>query len=283
MVKASSTKIQGTSVKPTVRKSKVPAKRDGTIASPFGLGRVLYFGRKTRPKKIVVMMHGMGDNAVGCSKGWAESWAAGLPGAMIVVPEASERTVWDDGKNWSENRIGRDWHRGYGSHDVKDKESNIACIQRVARRRLRLMNAWLDGLLRKHGLTNQDLILTGFSQGTNVALITGANRGVKSVLLCGGPGVEGVFSEKHNPKDFVGKPIWPRWEDLLPRKAPRTKFWLLEATEDFSMPRCRVEPMMKKYNSTFRWEQGLQHHNLFERRFRGIMLRQLQEDCEVGR
>jgi len=282
MAKAPVTRASGAKgVKRTVRKS--AAKQGSVSTSSHALGRVLYFGRTTRPKKIVVMIHGMGDNAVGCSRGWAECWAAGLPDAMIVVPEASERTIWDEGKNWSDNRIGRDWHRQYGSHDVKNKEASIAGIQRVARRRLRYMNSWLDSLLRKHELTNKDLIMTGFSQGTNVALITGATRGVRSVLLCGGPGTECIYSEKHNAKDFVGKPIWPRWEELLPTRAPKTRFWAVNGTKDYSLPRCRVEPMLKKFDTTFRWEKGLLHHNLFEKKFCRIMLRRLQEDCEWSR
>jgi len=180
-------------------------KRSIAKASSFNMGRVMQFGKLTRPKKIVVMFHGMADNAAGCSRGWADYWAARLPGALVVVPEAGERTLWDEGKNWSDNRIGRDWHRQHGSHDVKDKAANVAKIQKVARWRMRQVNTWLGSLLRKHGLANKDLILTGFSQGTNVALLAGANRGVKSVLLCGGPGTECVFSEAHKSEGLLGQ------------------------------------------------------------------------------
>mmetsp|Transcript_18390 Transcript_18390/g.50479 ORF Transcript_18390/g.50479 Transcript_18390/m.50479 type:complete len:289 (-) Transcript_18390:153-1019(-) len=278
---ARSRKLGSRSSKPVGRVKKGAIGQAETGGAKYKLGRVLYFGKKSRPKTIVVMFHGQGDNAKGCATDWADVWAAGLPGALVIVPEASDRTLWDEGKAMQKDKIGRDWLRQHGSHDWRDQEVSIRKIQRVVKKRMRHLNDWFDDLLRKYNLTNSDVIVTGFSQGTNVACLIGARRGVKSVLLCGGPGTESVFSADAKPDNFVGRNVWPRWEELMPKVAPGTKFFALEGTKDYSVPRKRLTAMLKKYDTTFRWEEGLQHHQLFSKRFRGIMLRRMQEDCSL--
>eukprot|EP00747_Dinoflagellata_sp_TGD_P193372 gnl/TRDRNA2_/TRDRNA2_59433_c0_seq1.p1 gnl/TRDRNA2_/TRDRNA2_59433_c0~~gnl/TRDRNA2_/TRDRNA2_59433_c0_seq1.p1 ORF type:complete len:277 (-),score=21.83 gnl/TRDRNA2_/TRDRNA2_59433_c0_seq1:311-1141(-) len=241
------------------------------------VGKVLTFGQKTRPRTIVVMFHGLGDNAEGCAKDWADFWAAGLKGALVVVPESPD-TIWQD-EGTDKPDAGRDWLRQRGTHDIRDTSASIKEIQRVTRERLRHVGGWLDGLLQKHKLTNKDVILAGFSQGNVLACLLGANRGVKATLLCGGVCKEYAFSpgDSRRPDGFVGHSIWPRWEELMPKAAPGTQFFALEGTKDREAPRKKIEGMMANFDTTFRWEKGLWHYQLFYKRFRGVMLKWMQQ------
>merc|ERR1712176_1721940 len=97
---------------------------------------------------------------------------------------------------------------------------------RVTRDRLRHVNAWLDEVLRTHGLRNQDLTLLGFSQGCVLALIAGVNRDVKAIGMFGGMGTEPARSFQSKKEDLViGREIWPRWEEFMPAQIPSTKIW----------------------------------------------------------
>lgn len=239
-------------------------------------GRVLTFGQKSNPKQIVVMFHGNGDDVYGCSDGWADVWAAALKNTLVVVPESPDvcaRDVGSDKKN-----PGHDWLSQRGTHDTNDEEASIKELQRATRKRLRTVNTWLDWLLKKHKLSNSDLILSGFSQGTVLATLVGANRGVKAVVLCGGVGTEPVHSVNATRADrYVGREVWARWEELMPKAAPNTRFFALEGTADVTVPRKKMERLMKPFDCTFRWERGLLHYQLFYKRFRTVMLKWMQE------
>lgn len=239
-------------------------------------GRVLTFGQKTKPKQIVVMFHGNGDDVYGCSGGWADVWAAGLKNTLVIVPESPDICQRDIGSD--KENPGHDWLRQRGIHDTNDEEASIKELQRVTRKRLRSVNTWLDWLLKKHNLSNADLVLTGFSQGTVLAALVGANRGVKAVVLCGGVGTEPVHSVNATRGDrYVGREVWARWEELMPKVAPNTKFFALEGTSDCTVPRKKKEHLMKPFDCTFRWEKDLLHYQLFYKRFRNVMLKWMQE------
>jgi len=241
-------------------------------------GHVLTFGKKVLPSTIVVMFHGCGDNAVGCATDWADKFADGLKGALVVVPESPEIVFRDEGWDKPMKDCGRDWLRQRGTHDVSDREASVQELQRVTRRRLEDIHAWLDALLQKHRLTNRELICVGFSQGTVLASLAGAQRNVKAVVLCGGVGTEPVHSQSSRRSDgYVGREVWGRWEDLMPRRTLQTKFWALEGTKDTTVPRKCMEALMKPYDCTIRWEKGLEHHQLFYKRYRGMMLKWMQE------
>lgn len=259
--------------------SKPIAKRSNTNKSCTDraqhISKALKFGKKIGPNTIVVMFHGQGDNANGCSKDWANVWAAGLKNSLIVVPEAPDLIYQDEGSG--KTNPGHDWIRQRGLHDYSDHNANVRELQRATRSRMVYVNKWLDGLLRSHKLTNKDLIIVGFSQGCIPAAIAGANRGIKAVLLCGGVGKEDVYSLKSRKANgSIGQPCWARWEELMPKSAPGTKFFALEGTKDRAVPRKSFENMMAKFDTTWRWEPGLWHYQLFYKRFRGTLLRWMQ-------
>merc|ERR1719235_2192061 len=51
------------------------------------LRKVLYIGEKKKPKSLIVIFHGMGDDAKGNVQ-WSEVWAKKFPGALVVIPQA---------------------------------------------------------------------------------------------------------------------------------------------------------------------------------------------------
>lgn len=238
----------------------------------YGLGQVLLFGKKVRPNSVIIMLHGLGDNAKGCAGDWAGAWAAGVPGSLVVVPESSDLAVFDEDKDLQ--KAGRDWLRQSGKQNVDDPEATIQEIQRVTRRRLRQMNAWLTDLLRKHHLKNRDVVLCGFSAGCIPACCLGARRRVKAVVLVGGVGYDWIFSAEKN--DYLNGCIWPRWEELMPKSVPGTKFLAVNGTKDRGVPRKRLEALLADCRTTYRWEKGLLHQDLFHKRFRGTLLKWMQ-------
>lgn len=271
MVKSTTVRGSSGKAKP-VKKSEAYVQR----ASSYGIGRVLRYG-KSRPDKVVVMFHGCGDNAPGCAKEWADYWAAGLGNALVVVPESSTTTPQDEGKG---DDAGRDWLRHLVA-DFRDQEDCVQTLQRTTRRRLRSLNQWLDLLLKTHGLTNNDVILTGFSQGCVLAGLLGAQRRVRGVALVGGIGTEPVTSPESKQANLViGREVWARWEELMPRSAPGTRFFSLQGTKDTTVPRRKIEALLEPYDCTWRYERGLLHYQLFYKRFRNHMLKWMQQIVE---
>lgn len=220
------------------------------------MSKVLTFGQRSRPRLIVVMLHGLNDSATSCAEGVAECWAAGLPGALVAVPQSPDRSIWDD----DPADPGYDWLRQRGAQDVSDWAANVREIHRVTRARLRQLNRWLDGLLAKHGLTDRQLILTGFSQGAILAALCGAQRRALGVVVCGGVPGQPVYSREAD--DYVGGG-WPDWERLLPKPAraaaKQTRFCAVNGTEDGCVPREENEAMLAHYETFWHWDRGVGH------------------------
>eukprot|EP00404_Azadinium_spinosum_P003765 CAMPEP_0180462116 /NCGR_PEP_ID=MMETSP1036_2-20121128/24236_1 /TAXON_ID=632150 /ORGANISM="Azadinium spinosum, Strain 3D9" /LENGTH=151 /DNA_ID=CAMNT_0022468873 /DNA_START=260 /DNA_END=711 /DNA_ORIENTATION=+ len=57
-----------------------------------GIRGMLTFGRQRKPSQIVVLLHGLNDTAKDCSSGVVARWVKGLPEALFVVPQSSDRT-----------------------------------------------------------------------------------------------------------------------------------------------------------------------------------------------
>merc|ERR1719436_844533 len=85
--------------RPSIKALPRPTKKSLALKSHNGLefmpsmSKVLYFGKKTHPKMIVVMLHGFNDTA-DCNQKEAAYWAKGLEdfGALVVVPQAPHKS-----------------------------------------------------------------------------------------------------------------------------------------------------------------------------------------------
>lgn len=220
------------------------------------MSKVLTFGQRSRPRLAIVMLHGLNDSAACCAEGVAERWAAGLPGALVAVPQSPNRSIWDD----DPSNPGYDWLRQRGTQDVTNWAANVRELHRVTRACLRQLNRWLDGLLAKHRLTDRQLIIAGFSQGAILAALSGARRRALGVVVCGGIPMQPIYSREAD--DYVGAD-WPDWERLLPKPAKsaarRTRFCAVNGTEDECVPRRANEAMLADFDTFWHWDQGVGH------------------------
>merc|ERR1719238_2593675 len=201
----------------------------------------------------------MGDDAKGNVQ-WSEVWAKKFPGALVVIPQAPcAHFIY---KPQDTRELGFDWLPQRGTHDISDKEANVRVLQRITEARLEQLDAWLTRVLRKFGLRNENLILSGFSQGCVLAAILGARRRVKAVALAGGVGCEPVFTAERN--DYFGHECWARWEELLPARgsdepAPPTKFLVCCGGADHTVPRNKVSAMLADYEVSWKIVDGMHH------------------------
>mmetsp|Transcript_125643 Transcript_125643/g.349918 ORF Transcript_125643/g.349918 Transcript_125643/m.349918 type:complete len:244 (+) Transcript_125643:3-734(+) len=243
------------------------------------MSRVLYFGRLSRPKAVVVMLHGLNDSAASCAKGVAQRWALGLRDVLVAVPQSPDRSLWNE----DSTDPGYDWLRQRGTQNTDDWGANVRELQRVTRARLRQVDRWLDRLLARYCLTNRQLILAGFSQGAVLAALSGARRLAFGVVLCGGVPGQPVYSREAG--DYVGGG-WMDWEQLLPKGAKSrqcpTKFCVVNGTEDVCVPRQPNEAMLARFDTTWHWDKGVGHD--FPNHWYTVALRWMRRVLEeVGR
>ena len=112
-----------------------------------------------KPRQLVVFLHGVGSDGndlIGLAPVFAES----LPDAAFVSPNAPFP--------FDMAPFGRQW---FSLQQV----SNATALQGV-KRATPILDAYLDQELAKRGLTDAEMALVGFSQGTMMALHVGLRR-----------------------------------------------------------------------------------------------------------
>lgn len=209
--------------------------------------RSLTFGRHRQPSTLVVLFHGLNDSAKCCSDGVAEPWARGLPGAQIVVPESPDRSPWssakDPGYTWIPFQDKNPWE-ARSSHGTASPEfkKSVSVFHKSTMARCQQLGSWLDDLLAKHHLSEDCVILAGFSQGAMPAAILGAHRKVRGVIVCGGVPYAGFLQ--------LGK--------LMPKKST-TRFCSINGTNDEYIERAPLVKMLRPYQCKWHWFEGQGH------------------------
>jgi len=224
-------------------------------ATAGGMSRVLSFGTRSKPRIILVMLHGLNDTAVDCAgEGWAAAFAKALPGVLVAVPQAPDLTYWSH----EDPNPGYDWLNQPGLDYPAEFQDHVQELQRLTTLRMRHLNQWLNRLLRRHKLGNENLVLAGFSQGSILATLCGASRGVRGVIVCGGVPIQPVYSPY--AQDYVGT-LWPKWEDLLPSQRPPVtpRFCVVNGTADTYVPRRELEYLLAGFKCHWHWEKGVGH------------------------
>jgi len=111
------------------------------------------------PKKLVLLLHGLGADGNDLI-GLAPHWAGLLPHAVFVSPHAPFPCDMAP--------YGHQWF------SLQDRtEASILSGVQLAHP---IVDAFIDRLLQRFGLTEADLALVGFSQGTMMALFTALRR-----------------------------------------------------------------------------------------------------------
>jgi phospholipase/carboxylesterase len=111
------------------------------------------------PKKIVLLLHGFGSSGTDMIS-LAPSWQDALPDALFLAPHAPQRcSMMGAGYQW--------WGlSGFAPSALAAGASSAAPA----------IDALIDRKLDQYGLTEADLALVGFSQGTMMALQVGLRR-----------------------------------------------------------------------------------------------------------
>jgi len=113
-----------------------------------------------RPRHIVVLLHGYGADGHDLI-GIGTDWAPSLPDTVFVSPNAPYPCEM--------SATGYQW---FSLHDYTDSAMTRE-IEQVSP----LVNTWLDTILTHFNLKDQNMILSGFSQGSMLSLYTGTHRG----------------------------------------------------------------------------------------------------------
>ncbi|CAE8625225.1 unnamed protein product [Polarella glacialis] len=178
---------------------------------------------------MIVLLHGLDDSAKDCSRGVVASWCRALPDALVAVPQAPHKTEWSDpsrpGFDWVPTECPPPWDT-FSQHGRRSKQhkASLKEYRRTLNVCCRDLSSWLDALLCKHGLTNRDLVLVGFSLGAYLSAIVGARRNVGGVIVCGG----------------LASIQELRFRELMPKKS-RARFCAVNGTRDSLVHRRSAE------------------------------------------
>jgi phospholipase/carboxylesterase len=110
------------------------------------------------PKQIVLLLHGYGSNGEDLIS-LAQHWQHLLPDALFLAPNAPHRFGYGGGYQW--------WPLAAFSPQALAAGAASAAPA---------IDAFIDRKLDQYGLTEADLALVGFSQGTMMALHVGLRR-----------------------------------------------------------------------------------------------------------
>ena len=111
------------------------------------------------PKQLVILLHGYGSNGNDLIA-LAPYWHQALPDALVLAPNGPEQVP--------------GLAAGYQWWDLsrRDRASRAAGVARAAP----VLDAYINQQLERYGLTEEQLVLVGFSQGTMMALHVGPRR-----------------------------------------------------------------------------------------------------------
>ena len=129
-----------------------------TLSPKITNGRSLQPSDGGAPRQIVVLLHGYGssgDDMIAL----APSWQGAMPGALFLAPHAPQRCALGAGYQW--------W--SLSDYSPRALAAGAAAAAPA-------LDALIDRKLAQYGLTDADLALVGFSQGTMMALQVGLRR-----------------------------------------------------------------------------------------------------------
>ncbi|HEV7159513.1 MAG TPA: dienelactone hydrolase family protein [Caulobacteraceae bacterium] len=128
------------------------------------------------PRSLVILLHGYGSNGDDLIS-LAPHWRGLLPGSAFIAPNAPEPCPGAPG--------GYQWW----ALTSADRAARAVGVARAAP----ILDAFIDAELASHGLTEAELALVGFSQGTMMALHVGPRR---QRPLAGIVGYSGMLADK---------------------------------------------------------------------------------------
>jgi phospholipase/carboxylesterase len=138
------------------------------------------------PRQIVLLLHGYGSNGEDLI-GLARNWQHLLPDALFLAPDAPQRCGFGFGYQWWPLTVYTPQALAAGA---------VAAAPSV--------DAFIDRKLEQYGLTEADLALVGFSQGTMMALHVGLRREREVAGILGYSGA--LVGAEDLPRPLASKP-----------------------------------------------------------------------------
>ena len=139
-----------------------------------------------RPKQIVLLLHGYGSNGADLIS-LAPHWQHALPDALFLAPNAPQRCGMGAGYQW--------W--GLIAFTQQALSAGAASAAPA-------IDAFIDRKLGQYGLTETDLAIVGFSQGTMMALHVGLRRRRQVAAIVGYSGM--LTGAATLSRDAISKP-----------------------------------------------------------------------------
>ena len=142
---------------------------------------------KSNPKNAVILCHGYGGDGKDISI-LANYWKAHLPDTIFICPDAPEKCAASS--------------QGFQWFDLIDQtREQILSKSLVAENKL---NNLIDEVKYKNNLTANQIIISGFSQGSMICLQTGIKRKDKINSIVGYSGK--IIDTDHLGKNITSKP-----------------------------------------------------------------------------
>lgn len=133
------------------------------------------------PKQIVILLHGFGSNGHDMIS-LAPAWQHALPDALFLAPHAPQRSGFGEGYQW--------WPL---------TQLTLQALSAGALTAAPALDAFIDRKLAQYGLSEADLALVGFSQGTMMALHIGLRRANTVASIVGYSGMlTGIADLRHD-------------------------------------------------------------------------------------
>ena len=139
-----------------------------------------------KPKQIVLLLHGYGSSGADLIS-LAPHWRSQLPDALFLAPNAPQRAA-----------AGYQWWPLHGF--------TPSALVAGAAQAAPAIHAFVDRKLGQYGLSDADLAIVGFSQGTMMALHVGLRRQAPAAAIIGYSGMlVGAHELAH--ADIVKPPV----------------------------------------------------------------------------
>lgn len=123
------------------------------------------------PKQIVLLLHGFGSSGRDMIS-LVPTWQQALPDALFLAPHAPQRCAIGAGYQW------------WGLSELSPQ-----ALARGAARAAPAIDSFIDRKLAQYGLTDAELAILGFSQGTMMALHVGLRRQAQVAAIVGYSGM----------------------------------------------------------------------------------------------
>ncbi len=142
------------------------------------------------PKQIVIFLHGLGANGMDLL-GLGKEWANDIPDTVFVSPDAPFPCDMAP--------VGYQWF----SLQQWTEEAILAGIKQAAP----ILNEFIDDQLEIYNLSDENLALVGFSQGTMMSLYTAPRREKPCAGVLGYSGALIAGEELESSKNIVKMPV----------------------------------------------------------------------------